>query len=61
MDTLKFASHALCPYVQRFAIALEEKGIPFKRFYIEQARMDSRAVASRQVLLLKTRPFIFAA
>lgn len=30
-------SHALCPYVQRVAIALTEKGIPFERRYIDLA------------------------
>jgi glutathione S-transferase len=30
-------SHHLCPYVQRAAIALAEKGIPFERTYIDLA------------------------
>lgn len=37
MDTLELVSHILCPYVQRVAIALDEKGIPFKRTYIDLA------------------------
>lgn len=31
MDRLVLVSHALCPYVQRAAIALTEKGVPFVR------------------------------
>lgn len=30
-------SHHLCPYVQRAAIALAEKGVPFERVYIDLA------------------------
>jgi glutathione S-transferase len=30
-------SHTLCPYVQRAAIALAEKGVPFERVYIDLA------------------------
>lgn len=28
-------SHTLCPYVQRAAIALTEKGVPFERIYVD--------------------------
>lgn len=31
MDGLVLVSHALCPYVQRAAIVLAEKGVPFER------------------------------
>lgn len=31
MITLTLISHALCPYVQRISISLQEKGIPFER------------------------------
>src|SRR6188474_401494 len=34
---LKLISHKLCPYVQRAAIALSEKGIPFERIDIDLA------------------------
>jgi glutathione S-transferase len=34
---LTLISHHLCPYVQRAAIALAEKGIPFERRYIDLA------------------------
>jgi glutathione S-transferase len=33
--TLKLISHNLCPYVQRAAIALMEKGVPFERTDID--------------------------
>lgn len=35
--TLTLVSHALCPYVQRAAIVLEEKGVPFERRDIDLA------------------------
>jgi glutathione S-transferase len=35
--TLTLISHHLCPYVQRIAIALEEKGVPFQRQYVDLA------------------------
>ncbi|MCW7538812.1 glutathione S-transferase family protein [Aquabacterium sp. A7-Y] len=35
--TLTLVSHALCPYVQRVAIALTEKGLPFERITIDLA------------------------
>ena len=31
LPRLTLISHALCPYVQRIAIALAEKGVPFER------------------------------
>src|SRR5690606_7690385 len=34
-DRLVLVSHALCPYVQRAAIALREKGVPFERVDID--------------------------
>src|SRR3954453_12921316 len=34
---LKLVSHKLCPYVQRAAIALIEKGVPFERIDIDLA------------------------
>jgi glutathione S-transferase len=36
-NTLTLVSHALCPYVQRAAIALAEKGIAFERINIDLA------------------------
>ena len=33
--TLTLVSHFLCPYVQRAAIALHEKGVPFERIYVD--------------------------
>lgn len=35
--TLVLVSHALCPYVQRAAIVLAEKGVPFERRDVELA------------------------
>ena len=35
--TLKLISHTLCPYVQRAAIALAEKGVPFERHDVDLA------------------------
>jgi glutathione S-transferase len=32
---LTLVSHHLCPYVQRAAIALAEKGVPFERVYVD--------------------------
>ncbi len=37
MSTLTLVSHHLCPYVQRAAIALAEKGVPFERITIDLA------------------------
>ncbi|MGX8013268.1 glutathione S-transferase family protein [Mesorhizobium sp. ORM8.1] len=34
---LTLVSHHLCPYVQRAAIALAEKGVPFERVYVDLA------------------------
>ena len=34
---LTLISHALCPYVQRAAIALTEKGVPFRRVDVDLA------------------------
>lgn len=35
--TLTLISHYLCPFVQRAAISLSEKGVPFERVYIDLA------------------------
>jgi len=37
MQTLTLVSHHLCPYVQRAAIALSEKGIEFEKIMIDLA------------------------
>lgn len=37
MQTLTLVSHHLCPYVQRAAIALLEKGVPFEKILIDLA------------------------
>jgi glutathione S-transferase len=36
-DTLVLVSHVLCPYVQRAAIVLREKGVPFERRWVDLA------------------------
>ena len=36
-NTLTLVSHHLCPYVQRAAIALAEKGVAFDRVYVDLA------------------------
>lgn len=36
-EPLTLVSHTLCPYVQRAAIALTEKGVPFERRYVDLA------------------------
>lgn len=38
MAALTLVSHTLCPYVQRAAIVLLEKGVPFERRWIDLAR-----------------------
>ena len=35
--SLTLVSHHLCPYVQRAAISLAEKGVPFDRVYVDLA------------------------
>lgn len=37
MTSLTLISHHLCPYVQRAAIALHEKGVPFERINVDLA------------------------
>ncbi|WP_181177548.1 glutathione S-transferase family protein [Mesorhizobium sp. B4-1-1] len=34
-ERLTLVSHHLCPYVQRAAISLAEKGVPFERVYVD--------------------------
>jgi glutathione S-transferase len=36
-EKLTLVSHHLCPYAQRAAIALAEKGVPFERIYVDLA------------------------
>ncbi len=37
MSSLTLISHELCPYVQRAAIALDEKGMTYERVYVDLA------------------------
>lgn len=58
MTTLTLVSHHLCPYVQRAAIALGEKGVPFERVYVDLARKPDWFVTLSplgKVPLLKVR------
>lgn len=61
--SLKLVSHHLCPYVQRAAIALSEKGIACERVYIDLARKPEwfRAISplGRVPLLLADDAVIF--
>ncbi|MBD9394437.1 glutathione S-transferase family protein [Acidovorax sp. ACV01] len=45
VPALTLVSHALCPYVQRVAIVLHEKGLPFERRTIDLARKPDWFVA----------------
>ena len=54
--SLELVSHNLCPYVQRAAIALAEKGVPFVRTTISlDAKPDwfNGDLAARQIPLLR--------
>lgn len=37
-QALTLVSHPLCPYVQRIAVSLVEKGVPFERIDVDLAR-----------------------
>lgn len=59
LPRLTLISHHLCPYVQRAAIALAEKGVPFERVYIDLANKPAwfRALSPLgKVPLLKVEP-----
>ncbi len=45
MDELVLVSHVLCPYVQRVAIALHEKGVMFRRVDVDLANRPDWFVA----------------
>lgn len=58
---LTLVSHYLCPYVQRAAIALGEKGVPFDRNYVDLANKPDwfKAISplgKTPVLLVGERP-----
>lgn len=59
-------SHALCPYVQRAAIALTEKGLAFKRIDIDLANkpqwfLDISPLGKTPVLLVDGQPIFESA
>jgi glutathione S-transferase len=45
VESLTLVSHHLCPYVQRIAIALAEKSVPFTRVYVDLANKPDWFVA----------------
>ncbi|WP_378950174.1 glutathione S-transferase family protein [Mesorhizobium sp. ANAO-SY3R2] len=56
---LTLVSHHLCPYVQRAAIALAEKAVPFERLYVDLANKPTwfQAISPLgKVPLLKVEP-----
>ena len=53
---LTLVSHALCPYVQRVAIVLHEKGLAFERRTIDLARKPDSV--SYTHLTLPTTPYV---
>ncbi|MBI2255376.1 MAG: glutathione S-transferase family protein [Proteobacteria bacterium] len=59
MADLQIVSNELCPYTQRAAIALIERGIPFERIYIDLAKKPDWFLALSplgKVPMLKTGP-----
>jgi len=66
MPLLKLISHPLCPYVQRAAIALAEKGVPFERIQVDLAGKPDWFLAISPtgkvpVLLVDDRPIFESA
>lgn len=63
MSALTLVSHALCPYVQRAAIVLAEKGVPYERHWVDLADKPAwfRAVSplGKTPVLLVDREAIF--
>ena len=58
-DRLTLVSHHLCPYVQRAAIALDERAVPFERLYVDLANKPAwfQAISPLgKVPLLKVEP-----
>lgn len=63
---LRLISHTLCPYVQRAAIALAEKGVPFERVDIDLANkpawfLDISPLGKVPVLLVDDTPIFESA
>lgn len=48
MPRLQLISHALCPYAQRAAIALAEKGVAFERIDIDLSAKPDWFTRSRR-------------
>jgi glutathione S-transferase len=63
---LTLISHALCPYVQRAAIVLAEKGVPFERMDIDLAAkpgwfLEISPLGKTPVLLVRGEPIFESA
>ena len=54
---LTLISHHLCPYVQRVAIALAEKQIPFERIYVDLAAKPDWFLTLAVTPYTTSRPF----
>ena len=50
-DMLILVSHPLCPYVQRAAISLTEKGVPFENWNGEKSKLNRHAIGFQQIYL----------
>jgi len=66
MNGLVLVSHKLCPYVQRAAIVLHEKGVPFERRWVDLAAKPEWFLAvsplgKTPVLLVDGRPIFESA
>ena len=66
MAALTLVSHTLCPYVQRAAIVLFEKGVPFERRWVDLARkpewfMALSPLGKTPVLLVDDKPIFESA
>ncbi len=65
-QSLTLISHTLCPYVQRAAISLCEKGVPFDREYVDLSRKPEwfsavSPLGKVPVLLVDDRPIFESA
>lgn len=63
---LTLISHTLCPYVQRAAIALTEKGVPFERRYVDLSNkpawfLEISPLGKTPVLLVGEQPIFESA
>ena len=52
---LTLVSHALCPYVQRAAIVLAEKGVPFERRWVDHHTRPGKRPGGGSIEKIKQR------